>query len=316
MIIVTGGAGFIGSQLVYGLNKLGIEDIIVVDSLKDGRKFVNLADKKIADYLDKDDFRKLINNKDKINYKIDTIFHQGACSETTEWDGQFMMENNYTYSKDLLHFAMDNSISFVYASSAAVYGVNTVFTEHKENEKPINVYAYSKLLFDNYVRNIQKPNSQIVGLRYFNVYGMGEFHKGNMASVVFHFNNQIKNSGNLKLFKGIDGYLDGEQTRDFVYVDDIVKVNLWMRDNPKVSGIFNVGTGETKTFNSVAHAVIDWHQTGSIDYIPFPLHLKNSYQNFTEANISSLRNVGYSECFTDTQTGVKNYLDKLNKELK
>jgi len=313
MIVVTGGAGFIGSQLVSGLNKLGREDILVVDDLSDGKKFENLAVNKIADYIDKSDFRRLIDKGGQLCEKIDLIFHQGACSTTTEWDGQYMMDNNYTYSKEALHFCLERSIPFIYASTAAVYGINSIFIEDPENECPVNVYGYSKLLFDNYVRGLNADiKSQVAGLRYFNVFGPGEAHKKGMASVVYHFNNQIKETGELKLFEGSHGYADGEQLRDFVFVDDIVKVNLWLMNKPNVSGIFNVGTGNSNSFNDVANAVINWHGKGKINYIPFPDALKESYQSFTEADLGMLRSVGYEHEFTSLKVGINSYLDVLN----
>jgi ADP-L-glycero-D-manno-heptose 6-epimerase len=313
MIVVTGGAGFIGSQLVAGLNKLGREDILVVDDLTDGKKFENLVVNKIADYVDKIVFRSLIEKRDSVCDDIDFIFHQGACSTTTEWNGQYMMDNNYTYSKELLHFCLERSIPFIYASSAAVYGVNTKFSENFENEFPVNVYGYSKLLFDNYVRGLSADiKSQVVGLRYFNVYGAGEAHKKSMASVVFHFNNQIKETGELKLFEGSHGYADGEQLRDFITVDDIVNVNLWMMGNPKISGLFNVGTGKANSFNEVANLIIDWHGKGNIKYIAFPDTLNGSYQSFTKADLSDLRSVGCDYEFTLLNEGVNSYLDLLN----
>jgi ADP-L-glycero-D-manno-heptose 6-epimerase len=313
MIVVTGGAGFIGSQIVAGLNKLGREDILVVDDLSDGKKFENLALNKIADYMDKAEFRCLIKQRDSLCDEINIVSHQGACSTTTEWDGQYMMDNNYTYSKELLHFCLERSIPFVYASSAAVYGVNTKFSEEPVNEHPVNVYGYSKLLFDNYVRNLSADiKSQVVGLRYFNVYGSREDHKEGMASVVFHFNNQIKETGELKLFEGSHGYTDGEQLRDFVFVDDVVNVNLWMMEHSKVSGIFNVGTGKANSFNDVANLVVDWHGKGNIKYIPFPEALKGSYQSFTEASLVDLRSAGCEYEFTPLDEGVNSYLDALN----
>jgi ADP-L-glycero-D-manno-heptose 6-epimerase len=313
MIVVTGGAGFIGSQLVAGLNKRGREDIIVVDDLTDGKKFENLVSNKIADYMDKAAFRNLIKERDSICDEIDYIFHQGACSTTTEWDGQYMMDNNYTYSKELLHFCLERSIPFVYASSAAVYGVNTTFSEEPVNESPVNVYGYSKLLFDNYVRGLSADiKTQVVGLRYFNVYGQGEAHKEGMASVMFHFNNQLKESGELKLFEGSHGYENGEQLRDFVFVDDVVNVNLWMMDNPKTTGVFNVGTGKANSFNDVANAIIECHGKGSIKYVSFPDLLKGSYQSFTQADLDVLRAIGCDYEFTSLEQGVKSYLDVLN----
>jgi len=313
MIVVTGGAGFIGSQLVAGLNKLGREDVIVVDDLTDGKKFENLAVNKIADYFDKTEFRQLIEKHDSLCDQIEFVFHQGACSTTTEWNGQYMMDNNYTYSKELLHFCLERELPFVYASSAAVYGINSKFIEEPEHESPINVYGYSKLLFDNYVRNLHPEiNSQIAGLRYFNVFGPGEAHKKNMASVMYHFNNQIQETGELKLFEGCHGYADGEQLRDFISVDDVVNINLWLMKKPDVSGIFNVGTGQSNSFNNVANAVIDWHKKGNIKYISFPDSLKESYQSFTEANLVKLRSAGYKQKFSSLKDGVNSYLNILN----
>ncbi len=315
MIVVTGGAGFIGSHLVTGLNKLGKQDILVVDNLADGKKFSNLSINTIADYIDKTDFRQLIQNRNELCDKIELIFHQGACTTTTEWDGKYMMDNNYTYSKELLHFSIERSIPFIYASSAAVYGTNSIFVEGPENESPVNVYGYSKLLFDNYYRSIKsKVKSQVVGLRYFNVYGPREVHKNNMASVAFHFNNQVKDTGILKLFEGSHGYTDGEQKRDFIFIDDVINVNMWMMDNPDVSGIYNTGTGKANSFNDIANAVIDWHGKGEIKYIPFPDNLKDSYQSFTEADITKLRSAGYDKKFTSIKKGVHAYMEALNSE--
>ncbi len=312
MIIVTGGAGFIGSNQVKQLNDMGRDDIIVVDDLTDGTKFKNLADCTIMDYFDKDDFPAKLNRL--ADQKIDIIFHQGACSTTTEWDGKFMMDNNYTYTKKLFKFCVKEKIPFVYASSAAVYGGNEVFSESSENEAPLNVYGYSKLLFDQYVRqNQDKINSQVVGLRYFNVYGPREQHKGSMASVAWHLNNQVKETGKVKLFEGCDGYGDGEQQRDFVYVGDVVTVNHWLMDNPQVGGIFNLGTGRAQTFNDVANAVLAWHGKGELEYIPFPEHLVGRYQSFTQADISALRAAGYRKEFKTVEQGVKEYLDIINR---
>lgn len=314
MIVVTGAAGFIGSNLVKALNQAGHRDIVIVDDLTDGHKFINFADCDIADYIDKDEFLTMIKQGHTLCQSITAIFHQGACSTTTEWDGRYMMENNYQYSKELLHFCVNKEIPFLYASSAAVYGNSTVFSETPEYEKPLNVYGYSKLLFDQYVRRIMpQARSQIVGFRYFNVYGPREQHKGSMASVAFHFNNQLKDNGDLKLFAGTDGYADGEQQRDFVFVGDIVATNLWFFEHQDKSGIFNLGTGRSQTFNDVANAVIDWHSKGSINYIPFPDHLKGKYQSFTEADLSLLRDAGYSADFMTVEQGVKLYMDELNK---
>jgi len=315
MIVVTGGAGFIGSNLVKALNEKGYTNIIVVDNLKNGVKFRNLVDCQIVDYYDKRDFFEQLQSK-SLKKRITAMFHLGACSSTTEWDGHYMMQNNYEYSKLLLHFCLKRGIPFIYASSASVYGNGLVFKEELQYEKPINMYAYSKFLFDQYVRQyLSDPDleSQVVGLRYFNVYGARETHKGGMASVAFHFNNQLKISNKLKLFEGCDGYGNGEQRRDFIHVQDTVDVKLWLFENPQVSGIFNVGTGRSQTFNEVAQTVLNWHNSGEIEYIPFPDHLKGSYQSFTQADMKALINAGYSKPFKDVQTGVKLYLDQLNK---
>ncbi|MEH6358053.1 MAG: ADP-glyceromanno-heptose 6-epimerase [Pseudomonadales bacterium] len=313
MIVVTGGAGFIGSNLVKGLNEQGRTDILVVDDLTDGTKFVNIADCEIADYLDKHIFLERL-ECGMLPGDIEAIIHLGACSATTEWDGQFMMENNYEYSKKVFHYCIENRIPMIYASSAAVYGGNTEFAEQRENEQPLNVYGYSKFLFDQYVRRHEEQiHSQVVGLRYFNVYGPRESHKGSMASVAFHLNNQIKENGQVKLFEGCDGYENGGQLRDFIYVGDAVKAKLWLLANPEVSGIFNLGTGQAQPFIDVANAVVDWHGKGEIEFIAFPDHLKGRYQSYTQADISALRDAGYNEPFRTVEEGVREYLDFLNK---
>lgn len=313
MIIVTGGAGFIGSNIVKTLNEQGRTDILVVDDLKNGVQFKNIADCQLADYMDKQDFFEKILHEEEFNAKIECIFHEGACSVTTEWDGHYMMKNNYEYSKVLLHYCIKRQIPFLYASSAAVYGNNTTFKEEPANELPLNVYGYSKLLFDQYVRRIL-PNvhSQVVGFRYFNVYGPRESHKGSMASVAFHLNNQAHENGVVKLFEGCDGYGDGEQRRDFIYVDDVVKVNLWFAKHNDISGIFNVGTGRCQSFNDVAKGVLNYHQQAKLTYIHFPEHLKGRYQSFTEADISSLREAGYEQSFMTVEQGVAKYMEWLN----
>lgn len=312
MIIVTGAAGFIGSNLVRGLNELGYRDILAVDDLSDGTKFVNLLGCDIADYLDKEDFLTKILRQEKFSAKVNAIFHQGACAVTTEWDGRFMMRNNYDYSKNIFHYCLQNHIPFIYASSAAVYGNgDNGFTENLQCEKPLNLYGYSKYQFDQYVRRFTNLSSQVAGLRYFNVYGPHEQHKGAMASVAFHLQQQLLTGDVVKLFVGTDGYADGEQRRDFIYVDDVVKINLWLLQNNQVSGIFNAGTGRSQTFNEVAKAVIAWHDRGKIQYIPFPENLQGYYQSFTQADITALRQAGYQEKFKTVAEGVKIYLDQL-----
>ena len=314
MIIVTGGAGMIGSNIVKGLNDRGITDILVVDDLTDGHKFWNLQDCQITDYLDKNDFLQRIKAGERFD-SVRAVFHEGACSATTEWDGKYMMENNYEYSKVLLHYCQERQLPFLYASSAATYGKGSVFKEELEFEGPLNVYGYSKWQFDQYVRShMSRFQSQVVGFRYFNVYGPREQHKGSMSSVAFHLNTQIHEGKNPKLFEGYDGYGAGEQKRDFIYVGDVVKVNLWFMDNPQHSGIFNLGSGRSQAFNDVANAVINYHGKGKIEYIPFPDHLKGSYQSFTEADMSKLRAIGYNEPFKTVEEGVDEYMHWLNRD--
>ncbi|MBF7053689.1 MULTISPECIES: ADP-glyceromanno-heptose 6-epimerase [Halomonas] len=317
MIVVTGGAGFIGSNLVKALNQRGHQDVMVVDDLSDGTKFVNLADCSLGDYLDKDDFRQRVEAELRGESarlpEIEAIFHEGACSDTTEWDGRFMLDNNFEYSKVLLHFCQQRGIPFLYASSAATYGGSEVFQEAPEHEKPLNVYGYSKLLFDQYVRiHRDSFRSQVVGFRYFNVYGPREQHKGKMASVAYHHHTQISAGQDVKLFGAWDGFDAGMQSRDFVYVGDVVDVNLWFLDNPEASGIFNLGTGRAEPFKAIGNAVIDYYGHGAIEYIDFPDELKGRYQSYTRADISRLREAGYDREFRTVAEGVREYLEWLN----
>lgn len=315
MIIVTGGAGFIGSNLVIGLNARGYDDILVVDHLTNGVKYRNLVDCRIADYLDRSTFLERLQQGAFAPESIQAIFHQGACSTTTEWDGRYMMDNNYEYSKTLFHYCQRHKIPFIYASSAAVYGADLSFKEDLRHEGPLNVYGYSKFQFDQYLRRHTTLTAPVVGLRYFNVYGPREAHKGSMASVAFHLNNQIQIADEIRLFEGCDGYGDGEQRRDFVYVDDVVAINLWFLDHPDVSGIYNCGTGRSQTFNDVANAVIRFHDRGQIRYIPFPEHLKGCYQSFTEANLDQLRATGCDHRFKTVEEGVALYMAWLNQSI-
>jgi len=310
VIVVTGGAGFIGSNLVHGLNAKGRDDILVVDNLKDGRKFWNIRDAQITDYLDQEAFLDWLVENGAEN--VDAVVHLGACSDTTEWNGEYMMGNNYQYSKEALEICLVYKIPFIYASSAAVYGADSDFSVRVGEERPLNIYGYSKALFDQYVaRKLPNAESQIVGLRYFNVYGPREQHKGSMASVAYHHYQQLKQDGVVRLFKGCDGYGDGEQVRDFVYVDDAVNVNLWMLDHPAVSGVFNCGTGKAEPFNQIAVGVMGYFGTGKIAYIPFPDHLRDSYQSYTQAELSGLRAAGYREEFRDVSAGVAAYMSWL-----
>lgn len=307
MVIVTGGAGFIGSNLIRGLNQIGIEDILVVDNLANAQKHLNLNRLFITDFIDKQTFLQKLPGLSGVK----TIFHQGACSSTTETDGVYMMNNNYEFSKTLLHHCLNQHIDFLYASSASVYGNGVQgFSEDRTCEYPLNVYAFSKFMFDNYVRNIfrkRKPDSQVLGLRYFNVYGYQENHKGSMASVIFHFYNQIQAGGKMKLFEGSGNFL-----RDFIFIDDVVKVNQHFYDN-KQSGIFNCGTGQAQSFMDIANIIQGLELQAEIELIPFPDHLKGKYQTFTQADLSHIRQTGYQNKFTSLERGVTQYYQKLKE---
>lgn len=325
-IVVTGAAGFIGSNIVRALNESGESEILAVDDLSRGDKFVNLVDCEIADYLDREDFLEALGNG-RFDGAVSAILHQGACSDTTESDGRYMMRNNYDYSRELFDFCTDEEIPYLYASSAAVYGPGPVFREERAHERPLNVYGYSKFLFDQYVRaHWDERSAQVAGLRYFNVYGEREQHKGRMASVAYHFFNQYRASGKVKLFEGSGGYGNGEQRRDFISVEDVVKVNLFFLDHPDSSGIFNLGTGAAQSFNDVAVAVVnscrrhggeselnlsEMQQRGVIEYIAFPAELKGKYQSYTQADIEALRRTGYVEQFLSVEQGVARYCEKL-----
>lgn len=308
MYIVTGGAGFIGSNLVKALNQRGHDDIIVVDDLSDGRKYRNLAGASIADYLDHKEFRERVADGADFG-PVKTVFHQGACSDTTEWDGRYMLDTNFAFSKAVFDWCQRREVPLVYASSAAVYGTSTVFDESSGDLKPLNVYGWSKLMFDQWVaRHRHGLRARVVGLRYFNVYGPGEDHKGRMASVIHHFSRQVDEDGAAKLFGASHGCDDGEHRRDFVFVGDIVKVNLWAGESPQADDVYNVGTGGSRSFNDVARAVIDFHGQGRIEYIPFPADLEGSYQPVTAADIGRLRSAGYSEPFVPLEQGVSETL--------
>ena len=322
MIVVTGAAGFIGSNIVRGLNARGERDIIVVDDLTEGDKFVNMVDCQIADYLDREDFRERVRRGTLPPLRA--IIHQGACSDTTERNGQYMMDNNYRVTLELFEYAQAHAIPFLYASSAAVYGGSTVYREDPANERPLNVYGYSKLLFDQVLRTrLATLRAPVVGLRYFNVYGPHEQHKGRMASVAFHNMNQFLAQGHVRLFAGWDGYVDGGQSRDFISVDDVVAVNLHFLDNPQISGVFNCGTGRAQPFNDVAQGVVnalraekgeaalpltDLVNQGLIRYIPFPEDLKGRYQSFTQADVQALRESGFTAPMRDVGQGVAEYV--------
>jgi ADP-L-glycero-D-manno-heptose 6-epimerase len=304
MHIVTGAAGFIGSSLVRGLNARGIRDILAVDDLEQGDKFLNLSDCEVADFMDRREFREAIRRATP-TLEAKAVLHQGACADTTERDGRYMMDNNFTYSKELLHWALDRHVPFVYASSASVYGAGRECAETPACEGPLNVYAYSKLLFDHYVRRLPHAvGSTVVGLRYFNVYGPRERHKGRMASVVYQLHDQLAQTGVARLFEGTDGYADGEQRRDFVSVGDVVAVNLFFAEGGVTQGVFNLGTGHSRSFNDVARVLIARLGRGEIRYVPFPESLRGKYQSFTEADITRLRAAGYDRPFASLEQGV------------
>jgi ADP-L-glycero-D-manno-heptose 6-epimerase len=323
-IIVTGAAGFIGSNLVRALNARGETDVIAVDNLSRAEKVANLSDLEISDYLDKNELIGRI-REDRFDARVSAVLHQGACSDTMETDGRYMMENNYRYSLDLLEWCQARAVPFIYASSASVYGAGKVFKESREHEAPLNVYGYSKFLFDQAVRRrLRARTAQIAGFRYFNVYGPRESHKGRMASVAFHFCNQYIAEGRVRLFGGSAGYGPGEQTRDFVSVEDVVRVNLHFLDRAELSGVFNVGTGRGQSFNEVARATINairrsrgdpeltlaqLRAANAIEYIAFPAQLVGKYQSYTQADIAALRAAGYVAPFLGVEEGVGRYVE-------
>ncbi|MDO9403923.1 MAG: ADP-glyceromanno-heptose 6-epimerase [Polaromonas sp.] len=328
-IVVTGAAGFIGSNIIQGLNARGIDNIIAVDDLTQGDKFRNLADLQIADYVDADDFYDLFAGSAFGN--VEAVFHEGACSDTMESNGKYMMDNNYGVSCDLFQACQAQATRLLYASSAATYGGSDTFRESPEFELPLNVYGYSKLLFDQRLRReigpkFEKATTQVAGFRYFNVYGPREQHKGRMASVAFHQFNQFKADGKVKLFGEYGGYAPGAQMRDFVFIDDVVAVNLWFLDNPQASGIFNLGSGNAQPFNDVALTVVNTLRQaeghtpltlqeaahgGLIDYVTFPEALAGKYQCYTQADLSALRAAGCTHLFSNVQNGVASYMASL-----
>ncbi|MGA2233540.1 MAG: ADP-glyceromanno-heptose 6-epimerase [Tepidisphaeraceae bacterium] len=320
MYIVTGGAGFIGSNIVHELNAHGITDILIVDNFANARKFQNLHGARYVDYLDKREFRRAIRDKSLGISRIEAILHQGACSNTLEDDGVYMLDNNFECTKEVLRFAIDKGVPLVFASTAAIYGLSGPgrFTLTLENERPLNIYGYSKLVFDNYFRNelaLGRIPITAVGLRYFNVYGPREQHKGRMASVIHHFTKQMKELGKVRLFAGTGGYRDGEQRRDFVYVRDLARLNMFFAQigpyAPKVGegakvyrGLANAGSGKARTFNDVAKSLMSVHGECPIEYIPFPADLEGRYQHFTEADLTALRELGYDGPMTELEPGI------------
>ena len=331
MYIVTGGAGFVGSNIVAGLNDRGVSNVIVVDDLGDRAKVSNIIDLEFSDYLDKSQFLKDV-IKNGLPHQTRMVFHQGACSDTTVTDGHFMMENNFSYSKHLYEACRSCDVPFVYASSASVYGESKVFEEVSEYEKPLNVYALSKLIFDRYVRVREAScTNQVVGLRYFNVYGAREQHKAHMASVAYQLFYQYQATGQVRLFGASGGYGDGEQRRDFVSIEDVVSANLFCMDHPNFKGIFNLGTGVSRSFNDIGLAVVNSCQTASgskplnleecqtqqiISYFDMPTSLTGKYQDFTQADVGRLREAGYDRKFTALEAGVRRYVDWLGQHMR
>jgi len=312
VFIVTGGCGFIGSNVVKELNRRGRTDILVVDNLQRSDKFRNLADLVIQDYMDKREFRARL-DAGTFDLKTEAILHNGACSDTMESDGRYMLENNFGDSKAVLNYALKRSIPLVYASSGATYGASKSFEVDPRDEHPLNVYGWSKLLFDQHVRSLlPSVQSTVVWLRYFNVYGPREQHKGRMMSVLHQLLRQLKETGVCRLFQGTDGYGDGEQVRDFVFVGDIVDINLSFAEGPMRKGIFNAGTGEARSFNAIARALIRHLGRGSIEYIPFPDALRGKYQSFTQADLQGLRAAGYTRAFTKLEDGIAKTLEEID----
>ena len=327
-VAVTGAAGMIGANLVHGLNAIGIDDVIAVDDLTDGPKYRNLLGARLSDYFDKREFYARF-AKGEFG-KLDAVFHEGACSDTMEHDGRYMMDTNYRCSKDLLDACQAQGTRLLYASSAATYGGSVSFREEPAFEQPLNVYGYSKLLFDNVVRRmLPASRTQVVGFRYFNVYGPREQHKGRMASVAFHHFNQLRETGKVRLFGEYGGYAPGRQSRDFVFVDDVVAVNLWFLEHPECSGVFNLGTGRAQPFNDVAVAVVNATRArageaalsldalvrqGSIEYIEFPAALMGKYQSYTQADLTRLRATGCNHVFADVAAGVQAYGEWLGQQ--
>ena len=311
MIIVTGGAGFIGSCIVSKLNRLGRRDILVTDDLGTSEKWKNLRKLRYLDYLDKSQLFSFLEGRSA----VDAVVHMGACSATTERDAAYLMENNYRYTLKLARYALDRGIRFIYASSAATYGDGSLGYEDKEDSlgqlSPLNMYGYSKHVFD---LKAQSENwfRSMAGLKFFNVYGPNEYHKDAMASVIFKAVPQIRENGSVKLFKSHrQGIGHGGQLRDFVYVKDVVDVVAFLIENPSVNGLFNLGTGKARSFKDLASAVFKaLNLPVSINYIDMPESIRDRYQYFTEAPMDKLQGAGFSSPMTDLETGVMDYVTR------
>lgn len=313
---MTGGAGFIGSNLVHALNARGRDDVVVVDDLTRAEKYTNLVGARIADYIDKEEFLTILQDGSRGRLgSVEAVLHQGACSSTMNPDGRYVIRNNYEFSRRLFDACSTNGARLIYASSAAVYGSNPVCSEQEDHESPLNVYGWSKLLFDRYVRasidpkGMNSERNQVVGLRYFNVYGPHEDHKGDMSSVVGRFCDQLADGGAIRVFDASHGVGPGGHQRDFIHVDDVVDVVLWFFDRPGVSGLFNCGTGVARSYNELAEEVIRWYGSGSIEYIPMPDALAHRYQPLTRADLGALRSAGYDRDFIPVEVGVPRYLN-------
>ncbi len=304
MQIVTGAAGFIGSNLVRCLNVRGGGDVLAVDAPPSLDECPNLRGVEVSRYMERSAFLEAVKLGD-LPKSIDAVYHQGACADTMETDERYMMSNNRDYSKELLTFALRRRIPFVYASSASVYGGGEHSREDASNENPLNLYARSKLEFDNYVRSLpDSVDTAVVGLRYFNVYGPRELHKGRMASMPYQIYRQLADTGVCRLFEGTDGYEDGEQRRDFVHVGDACKVNMHFSEAGDVQGVFNVAPGASRSFNDIASILISLLGEGRIEYIPFPKELQGKYQSFTEADLTNLRAAGCDVEFASLEEGL------------
>jgi len=313
-IILTGGAGFIGSCLLKYLNEKGIKDILIVDNLNE-EKAKNIKDRKYCCYYQKEEFILKIEEK-KIDKNFDFIIHLGACTNTREKNVEYIIKNNFIYSKKLALFSLENDIPFIYASSASTYGKEENFSDDEniiENLVPTNLYGLSKHIFDLWVVN-NKLNEKFVGLKFFNVYGPNEEHKKDMRSIISKGYRQIKETGSIKLFKSYKKeYRDGEQKRDFIYVFDVCDVIWFFIENKNKCGIYNVGTGKAISFNEIAKLLFKYMGIKEkIEYIDMPEDVKNHYQYFTQANIEKLKNTGYKKNFTDIEEGIKEYINYLN----
>ena len=312
MIIVTGGAGFIGSAFVWKLNQEGIEDIVVVDRLGKTDKWKNLVNLRFVNYIHKDEFYDLIYN-DTLSFEVEAIIHMGACSSTTERDADYLWQNNFAYTGQLAEWALERNIRFIYASSAATYGDGKqgFSDDHSKISelKPINMYGYSKQVFDLRVLRHSWEN-KIAGIKFFNVFGPNEYHKGDMTSVIFKAFNQIKETGKVRLFKSyLPQYPDGGQMRDFVYVKDCIDVLWWLFKNQDVNGIFNLGTGKARTWNDLISAVFAAMGTRQkIEYIEMPEPIRNQYQYFTQAEMDKLHSVGCPVSFSSMEDSVRDYV--------